>query len=300
MQKLANALRALNAGKLLENESMSRHTTFRVGGPADLLFFPEGKQAVLRALELAGEMKVPAMVIGNGSNLIVGDGGIRGLVIVLGEAFAEIRVEGNRITAQAGAMLSKVSAVAQEKALTGLEFANGIPGTLGGGCAMNAGAYGGELKDVLLWADVLLDGEIRRLSLAEMEMGYRNTMPLRKGGVVLEACFELAEGDPEAILNCMKDLNARRRDKQPLNLPSAGSIFKRPEGYFAGGLIEQCGLKGYTIGGAQVSEKHAGFIVNIGGASAKDITDLIAHIQKTVKEQTGVTLETEARIIGEA
>ena len=300
MQKLAQDLRNLNAGKLLENEAMARHTTFRVGGPADLLFFPEGKAAVLSALELAKAAGVPSMVIGNGSNLIVGDRGIRGLVIVLGEAFAEISVEGETLTAQAGALLSRVAAVAQENALSGLEFASGIPGTLGGGCAMNAGAYGGELKDVLVWADVLLNGEIRRLSLAEMDMSYRTTMPLRAGGVVLQACFKLTKDDPAAIQERMKDLNARRRDKQPLNFPSAGSIFKRPTGYFAGGLIEQCGLKGCTIGGAQVSEKHAGFIINVGGATAKDITDLIAHIQKIVKVETGVTLETEARIIGEA
>lgn len=300
MQKLAQALRGLGAGTLLEKEPMARHTTFRVGGEADLLFFPEGKDAVLQALKLAQELSVPAMVIGNGSNLIVGDRGIRGLVIVLGEAFAQISVEDNIVIAQAGAMLSRVSAAAQENGLAGLEFASGIPGTLGGGCAMNAGAYGGELKDVLVWADVLLNGEIHRLSVAQMEMGYRTTMPLREGGVVLQACFELQKDDPEAILARMKELNARRRDKQPLNFPSAGSIFKRPTGYFAGGLIEQCGLKGYTVGGAQVSQKHAGFIVNVGGATARDITDLIVHIQKTVLEQTGVTLETEARIIGEA
>ena len=300
MQKLAQALRALNGGKLLENEPMAKHTTFRVGGNADLMFFAESREAVVEALNAAAEMKIPAMVIGNGSNLIVGDRGIRGLVIVLGEDFAQIRVEGNLITAQAGAMLSRVSAAAQEHGLAGLEFASGIPGTLGGGCAMNAGAYGGELKDVLIWADVLLDGEIRRLSVQEMEMGYRTTLPLKKGGVVLEACFELREDDPEVIHGRMKELNARRRDKQPLNLPSAGSIFKRPTGYFAGGLIEQCGLKGCTIGGAQVSQKHAGFIVNIGGATAKDITGLIAHIQQVVKTETGVDLETEARIIGEA
>jgi len=300
MQKLASFLRALNAGRILENEPMSRHTTFRVGGNADLMFFPNSTEAILDALRLSREAGIAAMVIGNGSNLIVGDKGIRGLVIVLGENYARVSVDGNFVTAQAGAMLSRVSAAAQENALSGLEFASGIPGTLGGGCAMNAGAYGGELKDVLLWADVLLDGEVKRLSVSEMEMGYRTTLPLRRGGVVLQACFELRQDDPALILERMKELNARRRDKQPLNFPSAGSIFKRPEGYFAGGLIEQCGLKGCTIGGAQVSEKHAGFIVNIGGATARDITDLIAHIQRVVREQTGVSLETEARIIGEA
>jgi len=300
MQKLAAELRSLSAGILLENEPMSRHTTYRVGGPADLFFMPENREALLKALEAARQSGIPAMVIGNGSNLIVGDGGIRGLVIALGEAFSEIRLEGTLLRAQAGAMLSRVAAAAQEAGLAGLEFASGIPGTLGGGCAMNAGAYGGELKDVLLWADVLLNGEVRRLSRDEMAMGYRTTLPLRAGGVVLEACFDLQPGDTEAILARMKELNARRREKQPLNLPSAGSVFKRPEGHFAGGLIEQCGLKGYTIGGAQVSTKHAGFIVNVGGATAKDITDLIAHIQETVLAQTGVHLETEQRIIGEA
>lgn len=300
MQKLAQALRALNAGAVLENEPMAKHTTFRVGGPADVMFFPDSRESVLAGLKLAKEMAIPAIVIGNGSNLIVRDKGIRGLVLVLGERFAEIRVEGERIRAQAGAMLSRVASAAQENGLSGLEFASGIPGTLGGGCAMNAGAYGGEIKDVLRWADVLFEGEIRRLSLSEMEMDYRTSLPLRRGGLVLEACFALRKDDGEAIFARMKELNSRRREKQPLNYPSAGSIFKRPTGYFAGGLIEQCGLKGCTIGGAQVSPKHAGFIVNIGGATAQDIIDLIAHIQKTVKEETGVSLETEARIIGEA
>lgn len=300
MQKLAQALRTLNAGAVLENEPMAKHTTFRVGGSADVMFFPDSRESVLAGLKLAKEMAIPAIVIGNGSNLIVRDKGIRGLVLVLGERFAEIRVEGERIRAQAGAMLSRVASAAQENGLSGLEFASGIPGTLGGGCAMNAGAYGGEIKDVLRWADVLFEGEIRRLSLSEMEMDYRTSLPLRRGGLVLEACFALRKDDGEAIFARMKELNSRRREKQPLNYPSAGSIFKRPTGYFAGGLIEQCGLKGCTIGGAQVSPKHAGFIVNIGGATAQDIIDLIAHIQKTVKEETGVSLETEARIIGEA
>lgn len=300
MQKLAQALRTLNAGAVLENEAMAKHTTFRVGGPADVMFFPDSRESVLAGLKLAKEMAIPAIVIGNGSNLIVRDKGIRGLVLVLGERFAEICIEGECIRAQAGAMLSRVASAAQENGLSGLEFASGIPGTLGGGCAMNAGAYGGEIKDVLRWADVLFEDEIHRLSLSEMEMDYRTSLPLRRGGLVLEACFALHKDDGEAILARMKELNSRRREKQPLNYPSAGSVFKRPTGYFAGGLIEQCGLKGCTIGGAQVSPKHAGFIVNIGGATAQDIIDLIAHIQKTVKEETGVSLETEARIIGEA
>lgn len=285
--------------QLLWNEPMSRHTTFRVGGPADLMYFPASGEQLVKALNAAKERNVPVLVMGNGSNMIVRDGGIRGLVIVLGERFSQISIEDNILTAQAGASMAKVAATAQAASLAGLEFASGIPGTLGGGCAMNAGAYGGQLSDVLVDAEVCLNGEIRTLTLEEMQMGYRTTLPLREGGIVLSARFRLTPDDGEAILARMKDLNARRRDKQPLNFPSAGSTFKRPEGYFAGALIEQAELKGRTVGGAQVSEKHAGFIVNIGGATAKDITDLIAQVQEEVLRRFGVQLETEVRIIGE-
>lgn len=299
MRKLAEALRAMGQDRLLENEPMSRHTTFRVGGPADLMFLPASAQELCDALRLAREAGVPAQVLGNGSNLIVRDGGIRGLTIVLGEHFSDIRVEGKRLCAQAGALLSRVAAAAMEAGLSGLEFAGGIPGTLGGGCAMNAGAYGGQISDVLVSAEVLLGGEVRTLSLEEMQMGYRTTLPLREGGVVLSACFELERDDSDAIQSRMKELNARRRDKQPLNLPSAGSTFKRPEGHFAGALIEGCGLKGCAVGAAQVSQKHAGFIVNTGGATAKDILQLIAHVQAVVRRETGVELELEVKIMGE-
>lgn len=299
MHKLIEQLRTLGADRVLENEPMSRHTTFRVGGPADLMFLPASSEELCAALRMASENGVAAQVLGNGSNLIVRDRGIRGLTIVLGEHYSDIRVEGNRLYAQAGALLSRVSMAAMEAGLSGLEFASGIPGTLGGGCAMNAGAYGGQISDVLETADVLLGGEVRTLTRAEMQMGYRTTLPLREGGVVLGACFELKQDDPAEIHARMKELNARRRDKQPLNLPSAGSTFKRPEGHFAGALIEGSGLKGCTIGGAQVSEKHAGFIVNIGGATANDILALIAHVQKVVKAETGVDLEPEVKIMGE-
>ena len=299
MRKLAEALRAMGQDRLLENEPMSRHTTFRVGGPADLMFLPASAQELCDALRLAREAGVPAQVLGNGSNLIVRDGGIRGLTIVLGEHFSDIRVEGKRLCAQAGALLSRVAAAAMEAGLSGLEFAGGIPGTLGGGCAMNAGAYGGQISDVLVSAEVLLGGKVRTMSLEEMQMGYRTTLPLREGGVVLSACFELERDDSDAIQSRMKELNARRRDKQPLNLPSAGSTFKRPEGHFAGALIEGCGLKGCSIGAAQVSQKHAGFIVNTGGATAKDILQLIAHVQAVVRRETGVELEPEVKIMGE-
>ena len=299
MRKLAETLRALAPERLRENEPMSRHTTFRVGGPAELMFLPASAEELQTALSAARDAGVEAYLLGNGSNTIVRDGGLKGLAIVLGEAYSDVRVEGNEIVAQAGAPLSRVAAAAQEAGLTGLEFASGIPGTLGGGCAMNAGAYGGQLSDVLVSAEVLLDGELRTLSRDEMEMGYRTTLPLRRGGVVLEARFALQPDDKEAIAARMRELNARRREKQPLNLPSAGSTFKRPEGHFAGALIEGCGLKGYAIGGAQVSEKHAGFIVNKGGATASDILRLMAHVQDVVKRETGVDLEPEVRIIGE-
>ncbi len=285
--------------QLLLNEPMSRHTTFRVGGPADLMYFPSSSEQLVSALRLAKEEGVPAMVMGNGSNMIVRDGGIRGLVIVLGERFAQVSVDGEILTAQAGASMAKVSSAAQAAALAGLEFASGIPGSLGGGCAMNAGAYGGQLSDVLVDAQVYLNGEIRTMTKDDLQMGYRTTLPLREGGVVLSARFKLMPDDGEAIMERMRDLNARRRDKQPLNFPSAGSTFKRPEGYFAGALIEQAGLKGRTVGGAQVSEKHAGFIVNVGGATAADITDLIKVVQDEVLRAFGVQLETEVRIIGE-
>ena len=300
MSQLIEALSAIaGSHQILENEPMSRHTTFRVGGPADVLFLPESEEQLLQALSIAREAGVPCFVIGNGSNLVVKDGGIRGLVIALGEGMAAIARAGETLTALAGASLARVSAYAQASGLSGLEFASGIPGTLGGGCAMNAGAYGGQLSDVLVDARVLLDGEVRTLTVEEMQMGYRTSLPLRRGGIVISARFALTPDDPEAIAARMRELNARRRDKQPLNYPSAGSTFKRPEGYFAGALIEQAGLKGKRVGGAQVSEKHAGFIVNTGGATAADILTLIGTVQDEVADRFGVRLETEVRILGE-
>ena len=285
--------------QILKNEPMSRHTTFRVGGPADVMLLPESGDQVARALQAARGLGVPAHVVGNGSNLLVRDGGIRGLVVALGEGMSAICREGNVVTAQAGASLARVAAFAQSEGLSGLEFASGIPGTLGGGCAMNAGAYGGQLSDALIDAEVLFADMRTVLTVDEMQMGYRTTRPLREGGVVLSARFALTPDAPEAILERMKDLNARRRDKQPLNYPSAGSTFKRPEGHFAGALIEGAGLKGRRVGGAQVSEKHAGFIVNTGGATASDILALIRVVQDEVMARSGVALETEVRVIGE-
>jgi len=300
MKQIIEALSEIARGdQILENEPMSRHTTFRVGGPADVMFLPESGEQLAAALAAARALGVPAVVIGNGSNLVVRDGGIRGLVIALGEGMAAIVRTGNTITAWAGASLARVAAYAQASGLSGLEFASGIPGTLGGGCAMNAGAYGGQLSDVLIDAQVLMDGGMRTLTNADLQLGYRTSLPLREGGVVVSARFGLTPGDPEEIAARMRELNARRRDKQPLNLPSAGSVFKRPEGHFAGALIEQAGLKGRTVGGAQVSEKHAGFIVNIGGATAADILSLIGIVQDEVEARSGIRLETEVRVLGE-
>lgn len=300
MKAIYEILRALSQEEqFLWNEPMSRHTTFRVGGPADLMYFPESEAQVCAAMEAARSRGIPVLVMGNGSNMIVRDGGVRGLVIVLGERFSQVLAEGSILTGQAGASLAKVASVAQGAALSGLEFVSGIPGSLGGGCTMNAGAYGGQLSDVLLDARVLQDGEVCTLTREEMEMGYRMTRPLRTGGIVLSARFALRPGDGAEILATMKELNARRREKQPLNFPSAGSVFKRPEGHFAGALIEQAGLKGTTVGGAQVSCKHAGFIINLGGATASDILTLIERIQNQVLARFGVRLEPEVRIIGE-
>ena len=282
--------------RVLENEPLARHTTFRVGGPADVLFLPESAQELQRAMELAREAGEDCLVIGNGSNLLVRDGGVRGLVIKLAGPMSGVSVEGTAIRAQAGASLSQVSRAALQASLTGLEFASGIPGSLGGALAMNAGAYGGELSQVVREAMVLMDGRVQTLSREELAMGYRTTRVLREGGIVLSAVLDLKEGDAPQIAATMDDLNRRRREKQPLSFPSAGSTFKRLEGYFAGALIEQAGLKGQGIGGAAVSEKHAGFVVNRGGATTDDIRRTMELVQTRVLETSGVQLEPEVRI----
>ena len=243
---------------------------------------------------------MPYLVIGNGSNLLVGDGGIRGAVIQLYQRMQNISVEGTEMTLDCGALLSAAAAQAADASLEGLAFASGIPGTFGGAVVMNAGAYGGEMKDVLLTADVLTaDLEVKTIPVEELDLSYRHSIVPEKGYIVLGGKLQLKKGNEQEIRERMAELAQQRREKQPLQYPSAGSTFKRPEGYFAGKLISDAGLKGKTIGGAQVSEKHAGFIVNIGGATTKDILDLIAFCQKTVQEQFGVTLETEVKIVGE-
>ena len=301
IDRLYEHLRALGVepGRLLRGEEMARHTTFRVGGPAERMFFPSSEEELCAAVRLAREEDVPVQLVGNGSNLLVRDGGLKGLTIVLGESFSEIRIDGTRLCAQAGALLSRVAAAAQAAGLAGLEFASGIPGTLGGAAAMNAGAYGSELKDVLVSATVLDGaGAERTLGRDELEMGYRTSRVLREGWTVTAVELELSEGDPGEIRARAEEFAARRREKQPLSLPSAGSVFKRPEGHFAGALIEQCGLKGTRVGGAQVSWLHAGFIVNVGGATARDVLDLIELIRIKVRLSAGVELEPEVRVVG--
>lgn len=299
---LADTLRAATSiAQVLEHEPMARHTTMRVGGPAEILFSPASEGELLFAVREAKRAGAPFRIIGNGSNLLVLDGGLPGLTIRLGEAFSKISVDENQIRAQAGALLSRVAAAARDASLTGLEFASGIPGSAGGGMAMNAGAYGGQLSDVFEGCRALdpETGIISALGPAEMALGYRESAALSRGLIVTEAAFRLTAGDRSAIQAKMDDLSARRREKQPLNLPSAGSTFKRPEGHFAGALIEQAGLKGLRVGGACVSEKHAGFVVNDRNATARDVLDLIRLVQARVLEHSGVRLETEVRILGE-
>ena len=283
---------------ILTDEPMNKHTTFRVGGPADIMIQPTTPEEAVAAIRTAKEAGVPVFVMGNGSNLVVKDGGMDGVVVLLGEKMSAIRCEGTRLYAQAGALLSRLSREALNAGLEGLVFASGIPGTVGGAVAMNAGAYGGEMKDVLVRARVLVNDELIWMTKDELDMGYRTTRPLREGGIVLEAEFELKQGDKDALTVQTQELARKRREKQPLAFPSAGSTFKRPEGYFAGALIEQAGLKGASVGGAQVSTLHAGFVINTGNATASDILGLIAHVQKVVYDINGVMLEPEVRIVG--
>lgn len=282
-----------------ENEPMSRHTTFKTGGSADLMLLPTSEDELLEAVKLCSENSLPYLIIGNGSNLLVTDKGIRGVVIKLGRDFAKIDVEGNVISAQAGALLSATANAALKAELSGMEFAAGIPGTVGGAVCMNAGAYGGELKDIIKEVRVLDKDEVKTLSNTQAGFVYRGSRIINEGMIVLSAVFELEKGSKEDIRSLMDDYSQRRRSKQPLDRPSAGSTFKRPEGDFAGRLIEAAGLKGCSIGGAKVSDKHCGFIINDGGASSTDILELIDFVRKKVYESSGVMLEPEVRIIGE-
>ena len=284
---------------VLKDEPMKKHTTFRIGGPADYFVTPESKEEIQAIVELCKKEEIPYSVIGNGSNLLVGDKGYRGVILQIFKKMNQIRVEENKIYAGAGALLSKIAATALSESLTGFEFAAGIPGTLGGGGAMNAGAYGGEIKDCIVSAKVLTkEGERVVLKKEDLQLSYRDSVILQKGYLVLEATFSFEKGNPAEIQEEIKELNKRRREKQPLEYPSAGSTFKRPEGYFAGKLIEDAGLRGYRVGDAQVSEKHCGFVVNRGEATAKDVAQLISDVQNRVMDEFGVKLEPEVRMIG--
>jgi UDP-N-acetylmuramate dehydrogenase len=284
-------------GEVKVQEPMKLHTTFRVGGNADYFTEPAYDE-VEPLLSFLKEKQIPYTLIGNGSNLLVSDEGIRGVVISFGTQMAEVEVTGNKIKAQAGILLSRLASFAASNALSGLEFASGIPGTLGGAIAMNAGAYGGEMKDVVESVEVLEDGKMKSYTCDEMAFAYRHSIVQEKEMLVLSVVLSLTPKNADEITAYVKELNAKRIEKQPLNFPSAGSTFKRPEGYFAGKLIEDAGLRGYRVGGAQVSEKHCGFVVNTGDATAADIYHLILDVQKKVKEQFDVTLEPEVRMIG--
>lgn len=282
-----------------KEEPMSRHTTFRIGGPADYFVCP-GRDEITQVLHIAAKHAIPVTVIGNGSNLLVGDKGIRGLVIEIGAAMNTITVTQERIVAGAGALLSQVAAKAAAAGLGGMEFAAGIPGSIGGAVTMNAGAYGGEMKDILTGVTVLTaDGEIRTLDVSEMDLSYRHSCVPEKQYIVLEAEMKL-EAKPESeIRQQMEELRQKRVEKQPLEYPSAGSTFKRPEGYFAGKLIMDTGLRGYAVGDAQVSEKHCGFVINRKHASAAEVRQLIQDVQDKVEAQFGVRLEPEVKMLGE-
>ena len=276
------------------NEPMSAHTTFKIGGAADIMITVQSIDELKTALSACKDGDVPFMILGNGSNLLVSDDGIEGAVILLDGDFKAITVDGETITAGAGAKLSKLCTVALDEELSGLEFAYGIPGSVGGAMYMNAGAYGGEMKDVALSVTALTaDGEVKEYSLEELNLGYRTSIFKTNGEIILFSKYQLHKGERSAIKAQMDDVMNRRKTKQPLEYPSAGSVFKRPEGAFAGTLIEQCGLKGRTVGGAQVSEKHAGFIINVGGATCDDVMNLVKLVQDVVKTETGYFLERE-------
>ena len=285
---------------ILKNELMSRHTTFCVGGEAEAFLRIHNKEQLEKLIPYFKLAELPYFVIGNGSNLLVGDKGYHGIILYLGDGMDQIQVDGNRLTVQAGCLMSRIAREACEHALTGFEFASGIPGSIGGGVVMNAGAYDGELGQIVTKVWVMNEeGEILVLNNQDMEFGYRTSVIKKRPFIVVQAEIELQPGNQEEIAAKMTELNRRRRDKQPLQYPSAGSTFKRPEGYFAGKLIMDAGLRGYSIGGACVSEKHCGFIINKNHASAADVAEVICEVQERVKEKFGVTLETEVILLGD-
>ena len=290
---------AAGTDHIYREEPMKNHTTFRIGGNAEVFAAPDTADGVERVLQICREENIPCTVIGNGSNLLVGDRGVCGVVLQIYRNYASIRIEGTDLYVQAGALLGQTAAAAAREGLTGLEFASGIPGTIGGAAAMNAGAYGGEMKDVLVWVKAIdRDGYVRQYAAAELELGYRTSRIQKEALVVLEVKLTLQQGDPVKIRERMEELKEQRVAKQPLEYPSAGSTFKRPEGYFAGKLIMDAGLRGFSVGDAQVSEKHCGFVINRGNATAADVMALVSQVQTIVEEKFGVQLELEVRRIG--
>lgn len=299
-ESLSRRLRAIvGEGNVLEGEPMSEHTTFKVGGPADLYVVPEGFDEVRDVLLACDEAGAERFVLGRGSDLLVADEGYRGVVVAVADGLVGVSVDGTEMTCQAGVDLREASEMACELGLSGLEFACGIPGSVGGACYMNAGAYGGCVADALKCVRVVTPGgSFETIGVSDLDLGYRRSRVASEGLVVLSATFDLDKGDPEKIRATMDDLTRRREEKQPLDLPSAGSTFKRPEGHFAGKLIMDAGLQGYRVGGAEVSTKHAGFVVNVGGATAADVHAVIEHVQDEVERQFGVRLEPEVRFLG--
>ncbi len=290
---------AIQPENVKRNALLSQYTTFKIGGPADLLIEPAGEDVFARLVKVCRKQNVPFLLIGAGSNLLVSDAGIDGVVFRLAEGFDNVTVSGTEIEAGAAVSLAKLAKCAQRAALSGLEFASGIPGCLGGAVFMNAGAYGGEMKDIITETRFLdEDGSVKTVKGAEHNFAYRRSVFSSGGMFILSSKMRLAPKNADEISETMRDLNARRKEKQPLDKPSAGSTFKRPEGYFAAKLIEDAGLKGVSVGGASVSEKHAGFIVNNGGATCGDVVRLIEKVQETVFEKFGVSLEPEVKIIG--
>ena len=293
-------INCIDEERVLVDEPMKKHTTFRVGGNADYFVMPQSAEEVKNIVALCKEADMPYYILGNGSNLLVGDKGYRGVIIQIYKEMNHIRIDGDKVIAQAGALLSRVGTATLEAELTGFEFAAGIPGTVGGAVFMNAGAYGGEMKDIIANATVLTqDGDIVTINKEDLELGYRTSVIAKKGYVVLEAEYQLQKGDKEAIRARMDELKVQRVTKQPLEYPSAGSTFKRPEGYFAGKLIQDAGLRGFQVGGAQVSEKHCGFVINKDQATAADIQELMRQVSDKVMQEFGVKLEPEVKTLGE-
>ncbi|MEE3362435.1 MAG: UDP-N-acetylmuramate dehydrogenase [Anaerovoracaceae bacterium] len=298
--EVIEGLKNIITGDIITDADMRVYTSFRAGGRADILAEPADAEELRAALAFLKNCGEDFLILGNGTNVLIKDGGFRGAVIHLGDAFSDITVEGNAITAGCGALLSAVSKRAQAASLAGMEFASGIPGSIGGAVFMNAGAYGGEIKDIIVSADVITrGGEVKTVEGGKLGLGYRTSAVQTGGGIVLSATFGLEKGDREQIDARMDELAKKRNAKQPLQYPSAGSFFKRPEGYYAGKLIQDAGLKGLKVGGAQVSELHSGFVINTGGATAGDIISLMHIVQARVMDKFGVMLEPEVRIIGE-